>query len=145
MEARLKEVQEIAVGLINEYVPHYSFKFSNGIRTLGQCNFRTRTITLSKHYVIANSDELVLDTILHEIAHALVGVGHGHNHVWKAKCREIGAKPNRCKDSVNVEVEHKYIKRCSNGCWESKMYRKPRNLHRYRCGKCRATLEVRVA
>ena len=35
----------------------------------------------------------VRDTILHEIAHALVGPGHGHDAVWKAKCVEVGAKP----------------------------------------------------
>jgi len=37
------------------------------------------------------SDELVRDTLLHEIAHALVGTAHGHDEVWKAKCLEIGA------------------------------------------------------
>jgi predicted SprT family Zn-dependent metalloprotease len=38
----------------------------------------------------------VLDTILHEIAHALAGHKAGHGPAWKAKCAQIGAKPKRC-------------------------------------------------
>src|SRR4051812_12271673 len=37
-----------------------------------------------------------LDTLLHEIAHALVGPGHGHGPAWRRKCREVGARPVRC-------------------------------------------------
>ena len=43
-----------------------------------------------------SSLDQVRDTILHEIAHALVGPGHGHDAVWKRKCREVGARPERC-------------------------------------------------
>ena len=35
-------------------------------------------------------DEEVKNTLLHEIAHALVGPGHRHNRVWRQKAREIG-------------------------------------------------------
>jgi hypothetical protein len=43
-----------------------------------------------------NGAEEIVDTILHEIAHALVGPRHGHDTVWKAKCTDIGARPERC-------------------------------------------------
>ena len=50
----------------------------------------------------------VLDTILHEIAHALVGSHHKHDAVWKAKCKEIGCDPKATSD-VAVEVEPKWV------------------------------------
>lgn len=46
---------------------------------------------------------LIRDTILHEIAHALVGPNHCHDLVWKAKCLEIGATPRRCGASHDAD------------------------------------------
>lgn len=59
-------------------------------RTHGQCNYSTRTITLSE--VMQHvSDEDFVDTVLHEIAHALVGSGvEAHGYVWRRKAIEIG-------------------------------------------------------
>ena len=54
-----------------------------------------RTIRLSRHFVRLNDAAEVRDTILHEIAHALVGTRRGHDGTWKAKCVEIGARPER--------------------------------------------------
>ena len=71
-------------------------------RRTGQCT-PIRVIRLSRVLMGMNSEEEVRDTILHEIAHALVGARHGHDAVWKAKCVEIGASPVRCA-GPNVAV-----------------------------------------
>lgn len=34
--------------------------------------------------------EEIENTILHEIAHAIVGVGHGHRLKWQEKAIELG-------------------------------------------------------
>ena len=56
----------------------------------GVCRFAQRQIGLSAPLTALHSDADVLDTILHEIAHALVGPQHGHDAVWRAKARAIG-------------------------------------------------------
>ena len=53
---------------------------------------------MSRFYIehaLATPDE-VKDTLLHEIAHALVGSQHQHNTTWRDKAIEIGCKGNRC-------------------------------------------------
>ena len=61
----------------------------------GVCRFAQRQIGLSAPLTTLHSDDEVLDTILHEIAHALVGPQHGHDAVWRAKAREIGCSGER--------------------------------------------------
>lgn len=51
----------------------------------------------------AAQKRLVRDTVLHEVAHALVGPGKGHGDEWKAKCVEVGAAPKRLKNGAKGE------------------------------------------
>jgi len=62
----------------------------------GVCRFGRQQIGLSAPLTRLHSDAEVRDTILHEIAHALVGPQHGHNAVWKEAARAIGCSANRC-------------------------------------------------
>ena len=68
----------------------WRFEFTRGVRVLGVCRHRRRVVGLSRHLIERNSAEQVRDTLLHEVAHALVGVGHGHRPVWKKEAAEIG-------------------------------------------------------
>ena len=54
-----------------------------------------KEIGITKKLANINTFEESQDVILHEIAHALVGRGHGHNEEWRNKCIEIGAKPEQ--------------------------------------------------
>lgn len=83
----------------------WKFQWMNSRNALGQTRFRRRwtangehifgLICLSKPYVEILSEEEILDTILHEIAHALAGPGENHGNVWKMHARAIGARPER--------------------------------------------------
>lgn len=42
-------------------------------------------------------EEDIKDTVLHEIAHAIVGGRHHHDCVWKACCNKMGCKPQLAK------------------------------------------------
>lgn len=58
-------------------------------RFLGMCSYKDKCIILSAHHIDIHPDPDVINTIRHEIAHALCP-GHAHDYVWAAKAREIG-------------------------------------------------------
>lgn len=72
-------------------------------RRFGSCSPRTKRITLSRHLATINTDEETLDTVLHEIAHALAWIEHdddcGHDERWQAIAARIGARPERTVDA----------------------------------------------
>lgn len=89
----------------------------------------------------------MLDTILHEVAHALVGPGHGHDEVWKATCLEVGARPERCYGE-EVEMPKGRWRATCGGCGrEHDRHRRPKRpagWHCRACGKERGVLVWRA-
>lgn len=71
----------------------------------------------------AKSDDAIMDTILHEVAHLLhtkrTHLPSDHGPEWKRICVEIGADPSRCYDSAiidNSKLRYKYTASCPDGC-----------------------------
>lgn len=56
---------------------------------LGMCIPKDKAIILNTHHVDIHSDLDIIDTIKHEVAHALT-IGHAHDEVWAEKARELG-------------------------------------------------------
>lgn len=110
------EAATLARKLMNEHeLRDWTFEYDNAKRRFGICKHGRRTISLSRYLVRLNDEDKVRDTILHEIAHALCGPRIGHGRAWRVKCMEIGAKPERCYDATNDDVEqppHRYEGRC---------------------------------
>jgi len=105
----------------------WRFEWDSAKTRAGRCRFYDRTITMSKPCAQIDDEAEVRDTILHEIAHALVGPGHGHDFVWQCKARIIGARPLRCSQSEK-RVQGKYIGKCVGCGVEVNRYRKPRMM-----------------
>lgn len=128
-------VRKLALELMGFHgLTDWTFGFNRRKRSMGLCLYKLRAIELSVYFVRRNNHEEIRDTILHEIAHALVGPEHGHNSVWKQKCVEIGAKPNRC---ANADMpEGRWQSHCC-GC-DSRHYRhrKPKRATGWYCRKC---------
>jgi predicted SprT family Zn-dependent metalloprotease len=59
----------------------------------GWTSHEIQTIGLSTRFIKAMSKKDVLDTILHEIAHALCDEADEHNHKWKQTVKRLGARP----------------------------------------------------
>lgn len=57
---------------------------------LGLCSYKDKCIILNAHHIDIHPDLEIVDTIKHEVAHALVGSEHGHDVVWANKARELG-------------------------------------------------------
>ncbi len=72
----------------------WRFFFSKECQEAAMTWYEHRVIEFSKVYFKQNNTRWCKDTILHEIAHALIGFEHGHNLVWKTICCQIGAKPD---------------------------------------------------
>lgn len=96
----------------------YKFRFSNKERSLGTCNFKEKAIELSENYSldVDATEHQIVDTILHEIAHAIsyeVFNHSKHGKIWKNVCAQIGANPSRSKKDYNgYRKRAKYIRFC---------------------------------
>lgn len=73
----------------------------------GQCRYGTKTLSFSRILTKERSVEGVHNTILHEIAHALVGPGHGHNNVWRSQFLAMGGSGSRCSNEEGIREAHK--------------------------------------
>ncbi|MFQ6170449.1 SprT-like domain-containing protein [Oryzobacter sp. R7] len=106
----------------------------------GVCRFGRRQIGISAPITTLHDESEVLDTILHEIAHALVGPEHGHDGVWRAKALEIGCSGERCVSTDSPRVPGDWVGRCPAG-HEKSRHRAPTRL--MSCGQCSRRFDAR--
>jgi predicted SprT family Zn-dependent metalloprotease len=106
------------------HLKDWSFQFDHATKRAGCCHYRARVISLAHAYARYAADEEIDDTILHEIAHALVGKAHGHDQVWQAKAVALGCSGNRCHDVQFIPP--RYIVTCEHACWITTAERRKR-------------------
>lgn len=132
-EARKKALALMSKWGLTDIRKNWTFKFNNSKSAFGQCQFKrnrftgeihSKKICLSSYFLPALSDESVIDTILHEIAHALDVEDRGysnHDLNWKRMAIKVGAKPQTCASHDDEEVyaklakQSKYTHVCPNG------------------------------
>jgi hypothetical protein len=93
----------------------WRFSFTKSQRSFGTCSYNYREITLSAPLVMVNNEKRVMNTILHEIAHALTPK-HNHDAVWVAKAREIGCTGQACWKPVRFGGDTVEVKRWLRTC-----------------------------
>jgi hypothetical protein len=108
------------------------FQFDNGTKRAGCCQYATQVIALSYEFARRAPAEDLTDTLLHVIAHALVGKVHHRDDVWRAKALEIGCSGRRCHDLQFTSPRD--IVPWEHRCWIATAERRKREV---RCKQCR--------
>jgi predicted SprT family Zn-dependent metalloprotease len=137
----LEAARALATGLMARHgLRDWNFAFDRARKRLGSCQPSLRRITLSAALTRLNDEDVVRDTILHEIAHALTP-GDGHGARWRATCRRLGARPERLVPSHEVVLPPApHVLVCDRCGGRYPRYRRSRL--RYACGRCRAEAGV---
>lgn len=127
----IQEATQLAHDRIDEHIDNcheWSFKINTRCRDrVGQCLYQEKTLELSKWYILHNDKKEVLDTILHEIAHAMTP-GQDHNKKWKETAISIGCSGQRCYGTeVQGVPDPKWYAKCVACGREFKWQRLSRN------------------
>lgn len=93
------EASQLCRDLLKEYNLsgwHVVLNIDSRVRFLGLCDHSSKTIILNAIAIDVHPNVEVIDTIRHEVAHAIVGAGYGHSQTWMDKAIELGATPVAC-------------------------------------------------
>ena len=146
---KLSDARQLARKLMDQHgLTTVPFKFNNAKARYGVCRWHggffptCKSIELARQFVLLNDEPKIKNTILHEIAHALVGPGNGHNRKWRLKAMEIGCTAQRCTESAE-KVKGRYKAVCPNCGATYYKYRKGRRVltATYLCRKDRGKMK----
>jgi predicted SprT family Zn-dependent metalloprotease len=128
------EARRLAVDLMRRHgLTSWRLVFDNAKTRAGICRSAPKEIGLSRVLTALHSEAEVRDTILHEIAHALVGPAHGHDAVWRAKALAIGSSAKRCVSSTAPKPPGPWVGTCPYGHVTTR-HRQPTRVQS--CGHC---------
>ena len=105
----------LTLNLLNEHnllSQGWTAKLTRGSRRLGLCSYNKKVIKLARHHVMNGTDAEIMDTIRHEVAHALAGPFAKHGPEWKAWARKLGANPRSHTKNISYEMPYKFILHC---------------------------------
>ena len=146
MIAKMTETQALGNTLLKEHgLTEQGWKFclDSSKQRVGECRFDEKEIGVSLYYLERSTKAEILDTILHEIAHALLGSGHGHDMEWKLMCLRIGAKPERLAGEEAVSsAKPNYRIKCNNCGWFTDRFRMRRRNYGSRCPRCHTEVKI---
>ena len=135
----LDELESIARRELTRHgLRDWDFAFTNTKRRIGACRYRLKRIEIAEYYARNSPPETVLDTLRHEIAHAIAGPDARHGPAWKAVAIRVGATPRACETSDTAVVQPGDWQATCPSCEKRvHLYRRPASLGGYLC-KCEA-------
>lgn len=137
----LEGARRMATALMAEHgLAGWRLVLDNAKTRAGVCRPARREIGLSRAITALHTEAEVRDTVLHEIAHALVGAHHGHDAVWRAKALEIGSTGRRCVDTASARPPAPWTGTCPAGHTTTR-HRRPTRV--VTCGQCSRSFDPR--
>lgn len=122
----------------------WTFHIDRAKRRCGCCYFHRRRISISRFYIQdpCVSDQDIQNTILHEIAHALVGYEAGHGPVWVEKAKSIGCDGKRCNTAwMGVPAKFNITCACGDICrWRHRVHKYYKHVA---CSNCNTLRVIR--
>lgn len=142
----VRKLEAMAAAAFRQHgLSDWTFHLVNAKRRLGACKYGQKRIEISEYHARHNEESSVLDTLFHEIAHALAGPRAKHGPKWKLIAMRLGATPHACESSDQLAV--------TPGDWQAKCpacqrvfhkYRQPARLSGYHC-RCPARADLTFA
>lgn len=112
----LSEAVQLGEALLDQHgLGDWTLTFDAAKRRAGVTRHQRKVIGLSFDLTRLHSEEEVRETILHEIAHALVGAEHGHDEVWRRTARQIGSTGERCVSAEAPRLRGAWVGVCPQG------------------------------
>ena len=134
------EARELAEGLMRAHgLTGWRLVFDRARTRAGVCRNDRHEIGLSQVLTALHPIELVRGTILHEIAHALVGSRHGHDAVWQVRARSIGGDGERCLRADAPRPDAPWVGVCARG---HEVLRHRRPARPSSCSRCSPSFDV---
>lgn len=112
----LEEVRRLGRELMDRHgLPQWRLVLDQARRRAGICRYDRRVIGLSAPLMRLYDEAEVRETVLHEIAHALVGPQAGHGPHWRLVARRIGSSGERCVSPDAPQVAGAWVGSCRAG------------------------------
>ena len=123
--------EKLAIEKMAEHgLSDWSFSFDDSVQRRGVCHHAEKKICLSLELTRIRTEEAVINTILHEIAHALTP-GSNHGQAWLHKAVSIGCDGTRCSTD-GAAIQAPFIGICP-GCGKRIERHRQKNIS---CSKC---------
>lgn len=115
----------------------WEFEFDNAENRLGACHYTKRKITLSAALTELNNRDVVLETLLHEIAHVRAGHDAAHGHAFVVEARKLGIPGDAVCASDGIQSNPPRWKGTCPECgWFTRRWRMTNRIAGLACGPC---------
>lgn len=129
---KLEAVTSRAKELLNEHeLDGWGVTFNYSRDTVAVASHKNKTISYSKYFVVSAGKEEFDGVTLHEITHALLGPGKGHNYEFRKLCRKISRTDKYARASIPTHIR-KYTLTCDT-CGYSGTHNKKIQVYCKRC------------
>jgi predicted SprT family Zn-dependent metalloprotease len=107
--------------------------FFRSFRTAAETAFDLKAIRYSSKFIDRASMKDIIDVVIHEVAHVIAGVTHGHDKTWINICQGLGGSGDIYCRSFIIKTDFPYVGYCQQ-CNKKKLLLRRLHIHCQQCG-----------